>query len=295
MSQRKFGSLHTIKKLDCLEKYLKAYLRVFKGKDWPRTLYIDAFAGTGEIPVASTYEELPLGVDDQDFILGSARRALTTEQSFHSYIFIEKKRGNARALAGLKTQHPQKNIEILNTDANSGLQSLCAETDWEKCRAVVFLDPFGSQVSWQTLETIAITKAIDLWYLFPAGLSVHRQLGTNGTVHYTHEASLNRIFGNTEWRTKFIDSVDIAPDLFGTRGKSHVKTATPESVTRYMHERMSKIFRGGVLNEWMPLGRNGGHWYSLMFACANPSLRAADLAMKLSGDVMRSGKRGRRQ
>ena len=294
MAQKKFGSLHTIKKLDCLEKYLKAYLNIFKGKDWPLTMYVDAFAGTGEIPIASTYEELPLGIDDQDFILGSARRALGIAQSFHQYTFIEKKRDNAKTLQALKREYPQRNIDIVNSDANSGIGLLCRETDWRKCRAVVFLDPFGSQVAWPTLEAIAKTKAVDLWYLFPAGLSVHRQLSTRGKVHYTHEASLDRIFGNREWRTKFIDSVEEEPNLFGVGGVDNIKTATPESVTRYMHERMATVFKGGVLNEWMPLGKNGGHWYSLMFACANPSPKANELAMKLAGAVMRSGKHGRR-
>ena len=122
---------------------------------------------------------------------------------------------------------------------------------------------------------------------------MHRQLSKEGKVHYTHEASLNRIFGNSDWRTRFIDSVEIEADLFGVGGINNVKTATPESVTRYMHERMTSVFRGGVLDEWMPLGRHGGHWYSLMFACANPSPKATGLALKLAGDVMRSGARGR--
>ena len=293
MRQKKFGSRHTVEKLDCLERYLRAYLKVFEGKDWPHTVYVDAFAGTGEIPIASTYEELPLGIEDKDFIIGSARRALAIDSSFDQYIFIEKKRGNARALEHLKRDYPTKNVRILNTDANSGIQSLCSTIDWKKHRAVVFLDPFGSQVAWQTLEAIAKTEAIDLWYLSPAGLSVHRQLGTQGKVHYTHEESLNRIFGSRDWRTRFIDTVEIAADLFSPAGVGNSKVATPDSVTKYMHERMSSVFAGGVHDKWMPLGQKGGHWYSLMFACANPSPNATKLAMRLAGAVIGSGKRGR--
>lgn len=128
---------------------------------------------------------------------------------------------------------------------------------------------------------------------FPAGLSVHRQLGTQGKVHYTHEESLNRIFGSRDWRTRFIDTVEIAADLFSPAGVGNSKVATPDSVTKYMHERMSSVFAGGVHDKWMPLGQKGGHWYSLMFACANPSPNATKLAMRLAGAVIGSGKRGR--
>lgn len=43
-------------------------------------------------------------------------------------------------------------------------------------RAVVFLDPFGMQVEWRTIERIGQTKAIDLWILFPLGVAVNRFL-----------------------------------------------------------------------------------------------------------------------
>lgn len=82
MAQQKFGGLHTVKKLDCLESYLKAYLKVFKNASWAHTIYIDAFAGTGEVPQAAKYPELPLDVDGQAFIVGSVKRALSIADSF---------------------------------------------------------------------------------------------------------------------------------------------------------------------------------------------------------------------
>ncbi len=41
---------------------------------------------------------------------------------------------------------------------------------------MVFLDPYGMQVEWSTIEALAATKAIDLWYLFPLGVGVARLL-----------------------------------------------------------------------------------------------------------------------
>ena len=85
------------KKLVCLEKYLRAYLKVMKFQDF-ETLYIDAFAGTGEVPLAANYDGLPLDDEGLRFLSGSVRRALAIDESFGQYIFIEKKRSNAKAL-----------------------------------------------------------------------------------------------------------------------------------------------------------------------------------------------------
>jgi three-Cys-motif partner protein len=54
------------------------------------------------------------------------------------------------------------------------------ERDWQKERAVVFLDPYGMQVEWSTIEALAPTKGIDLWNLLPLGMGVARLLTYNG-------------------------------------------------------------------------------------------------------------------
>lgn len=295
MAQIKFGGAHTIQKLDCLEKYLAAYLKVFKNLPWAHTIYVDAFAGTGEVPLAADYPELPLDQDGQAFIVGSARRALGITENFSEYVFIEKKRGNARALENLKASFSSKgpSINIVNADANVGLQKICASRDWKKCRAVVFLDPFGSQVEWKTIQALAATKAVDLWYLFPAGLSVHRQVRKkDGSVHESHQDSLDRILGTREWRNAFAEEVDGELDLFSERRRQTKKVVTADSATRFMIERMQGVFEGGVLDDWLPLGSGNVHMFSLLFAWANPSANAKK-AGEIARSVMRSGGSGR--
>jgi three-Cys-motif partner protein len=293
MVQVKFGGPHTVQKLVCLEKYLKAYLKVFKNLSWANTIYIDAFAGTGEVPLAASYDELPLDTEGQQFIVGSARRALALQENFKEYIFIEKKRGNAEALRKLQVEYPEKNIKILNTDANSGLKTICSERDWKKCRAVIFLDPFGSQVEWATIQAIAATEAVDLWYLFPAGLSVHRQVRKkDGTVREEHQQALDRILGTNEWRTAFAEEVEAEPDLFASAQRTTRKTVTANSATGFMLDRLKSEFKGGVLDEWLTLGSGNVHMFSLLFAWANPSPNAKK-AGDIAKSVMRSGKRGR--
>lgn len=295
MAQRPFAGAHTKIKLNKLEAYLEAFLRVFENKAWAHTIYVDAFAGTGAAPIAVKSDPtLPLDDDAAEFIIGSARRALELELSFSQYVFIEKGRKKAQELELLRAAYPDKadRIRVVNADANEALRAICAKTDWKRSRAVVFLDPFGNQVEWETIEAIAKTESIDLWYLFPAGLGVHRQISGRATFDRDKERSLTRLLGTANWKQAFIVEEEQPQDLFGHAGSTAVKAVTPASATKFMIERMRTVFKGGVLDEWLELGPRGHHSYSLLFACANPSSKANALALKLARAVMKSGKRG---
>ena len=290
-AKQQFGSAHTARKLEKLEEYLRAYSKALKNQNF-HLIFFDAFAGTGDIQIGSDSSLLD-GVDDYSpFIKGSAHRALQLGAAFDEYIFVEKSRAKSQILAQLKSQYPSiaNCISIRRADANEELLKFCAQTDWNKCRAVVFLDPYGNQVKWKTIEAIACTNAIDLWYLFPAGLGVHRQIGNDAKIHASHETSLDEMLGNQDWRRDFIEEQDGA-DLFGER-KEFAKTATPRSITLFMIKRMGQVFKGGVLDEWLRLGSRGIHMYSLLFAWANPSEKAK-LAGKLAKAVLGSSGRGR--
>ncbi len=152
-------------------------------------------------------------------------------------------------------------------------------------RALVFLDPFGNQVNWNTLEAIAATRKIDLWYLFPAGLGVARQIKNAGDIVSDAEASLDRMFGGGEWREECV-ALETKPDLFSDDLTVTRKIATAEGITRYMIKKMGMIFGGCVSQSWLPLGRDGRHNFSLLFACSNPASTAKGLAQKVAHEIM---------
>ncbi|MCF6197238.1 MAG: hypothetical protein L3J50_11115, partial [Emcibacter sp.] len=142
------------------------------------------------------------------------------------------------------------------------------------------LDPFGSQVEWKTIEVIASTQALDLWYLFPAGAGVFRQISNDGTIDPTHEPSITRLFGTEEWKTAFLKP-SRQGDFFD-QPVAYEKVVTPESAALFMIERMKGIFKGGVLDIMIPLGKHAYKSYYLLFAWGNPSQKAKALANKLA-------------
>lgn len=285
MAQRPFAGGGTVKKLNTLSDYLSFYTRALSGKFL--LSYLDAFAGTGVIPLANQLPLLSEVAETASVIEGSAIRALRLEKPFDKYVFVDARAKNVAALNELMTQFPELHdrVVIQRGDANASVVEFCRQLT-PKDRAVVFLDPFGNQVRWTTIEVIAATSNVDLWYLFPAGLGVTRQVTNDGRILADAEDSLDRLFGNSEWRQAVLEEHSRA-DLFGEIDGGNRKIANADSVTRHMISQMRTVFRGGVLERWLPLGKRGRHEYSLLFAWSNPSEKAAALARRVATDIMR--------
>ena len=280
MVQQRFGSSgSTGRKLNVLKEYINMYQKALS-KTRLKTLYIDAFAGSGEVPL-SKYTAGLLDSEGQTVLVGSAVQALETEPVFDEYFFIEKDRKCLEALNKRLSRHGNSAKTTYHLgDANDYVQRICRDTDWRFKRGVVFLDPFGNGVSWETLQAIANTKALDVWYLFPAGVGVFRQVSSKGTVHPTHEPSITRLFGTDQWKKAFLKP-SLQGDLFGDETKLE-KIVTAESAADFMVERMRSIFKGGVLDEKIPLGKHAYPSFYLLFAWGNSSEKANRLARKLA-------------
>lgn len=209
MPTQQFGGDWTEQKLQVLDDYLTAYCQIFEKNPAARhfeTIYVDAFAGGGLIQSsAAATADLFSEFAEQDaigFLQGSAARAL--QHAFDRYIFIDKSDARVAELGKLRAQSPVRNrIVIRKGDANSKLESFAKATDWEKTRAVVFLDPYGMQVNWKTIAMLGETKAVDLWLLFPLGQAVMRLLQKRSEPPPEWQQALDRIFGTREWSSRF--------------------------------------------------------------------------------------------
>jgi len=183
-SSHRFGGAWTEEKLRVLQGYLSAYTTVLKNSPYSKG-YIDAFAGPGYRDAPDRSDFLPdlSGEEPQTLLDGSARIALRTKPPFDGFVFIERHAGRRAQLENLKDEFPEhrENIQVRAGDANQQIQSMCASA-WSHRRAVLFLDPYGMQVEWKTIEAVAATKAIDMWLLFPLGIGVNRLLTRTGAI-----------------------------------------------------------------------------------------------------------------
>lgn len=288
-TQGDFFHSGTAEKLKAISGYLSAYQSVLKSfcANGGRTTYFDAFAGTGDLPIGIEGGGLLKDVEELSVIAdGSARRALMVEPWFDRYVFVERSLKKATELAKIKEDFPlqSERISVIRGDANDEVTKFCRRTDWAKTRAVMFLDPFGNQVNWETIAAIARCP-IDLWYLFPAHLGINRQVSNSGIIEDEKAASLDRVLGTSDWRAQFLFA-EIVPQLDGSKREVMRKQLNADIATRFMIARMKSIFKGGVVDGWLPLGPNGAHWYSLVFAWGNSSQAAGAIAKRIAEHLM---------
>ena len=279
---QEFGSGHTEAKLVTVEKYLKAFTTALSGKF--KLVYVDAFAGSGASVPKTDKQQIRL-IETDDIIDGSTRRALRISPSFDRFIFIEKLGKNLKSLQGLKEEFPKKQniIEILPGDANAELKNFAMKLDKRDARAVVFIDPFGLSLDWETIAALGRTERVDLWYLVPSG-GMSRQIKLDGTELESAQL-LDKVLGTADWRGRIIANT-VTTDLFGDPISSTSKIGGAVELTEFVQERLRSVFKGGVSEKALPLGRGGRHEFSLIFACAHPSPKASVLALRLADAVL---------
>jgi three-Cys-motif partner protein len=283
MEEHFFGGPWTELKLDAVEYYLKFYTVALKNKGF-KLWYIDAFAGTGDRAVEREAGGLFDGMPAEkrvDILAGSAKRALAVVPPFDNFVFIELDDERYAALKRLEREDPTR-ITCLHGDSNEELLRLLSQAPWasqrkpnRSTRGVLFLDPYAMTVPWSTLEAIAASKALDVWYLFPLGAAIRQLAHDFHAVDENKAASLDRIFGTTAWRT----------EMYGSRSQSSLLDLmdTPErridsqGLEAWFGKRLRDLFP--LVSEPIPILKpKGAQTFSLFFAMANDDPRAIGAA-----------------
>lgn len=297
-----FGGDWTTIKLDIVGKYLAAYTKALQGKPTVERpfikAYIDAFAGTGyrtlsdanTDDVEDSTNEASLALPDlaasepQQLLDGSARIALKVEPRFDRYIFIERRKKHVQELENLKAEFPAlaPDIRVTRGDANEEIQVLCAK-NWTDRRAVLFLDPYGMQVEWDTIVAVARTKAIDLWLLFPLGIGVNRLVTRSGEIPESWQRRLDLLLGTPDWREEFY-SVEQDRQLFG-EPKERIVKASIETTGRYFNKRLEGVFPGVAPKPAVLRNSVGNPLFLFCFAAANE--KGAPIAVKIANHLLK--------
>jgi|SRR5579884_119642 three-Cys-motif partner protein len=261
-------------KLEALSRALNYYTTYLKKQSQWQKIYIDAFAGPGLSEVRSKPREdsdqsLQLFADqavdpvEQEvvFLKGSPRVALDITNPFDRYVFIEKDATRVAELEGIRSEYQgRRAIEIRQGDANSILQDLLKSISKFEHRGYIFLDPFGLQVPWGTIEAIAKTGAIEVMVNFPLGMALRRMMPNSGNVPPGWQISLDTFFGSPEWRQHaYEEGVDLL-------GKRTFKIADSEDrLLAWYRGRLGSAF-GQVSEAQLVTNTRGGRLYYLIWA-----------------------------
>jgi three-Cys-motif partner protein len=260
-------------KLDALSQYLNFYTTVLKKQGhWLRgTFFVDAFAGPGLSKIrkkakATTGFFPEQEPEQEEYLKGSPRVALEITNPFSSYLFIDADKERIAELEALKKQYAgQRAIDVKKGDANVEIQKwLASGIDWKHHRGVVFLDPFGTQLSWATIEAIARTGALEVIINFPLGMAINRMLPKDGDVPEGWQISLDTLFGSPDWRKIVYQD---GHDLFGPKQRK-VKD-TSERLLEWYRGRLKDLF-GNVSTAQLIKNTRGNPLYYLIWAGPHP-------------------------
>ncbi|GIV13830.1 MAG: hypothetical protein KatS3mg021_2112 [Fimbriimonadales bacterium] len=296
-----WGGDWTEKKLIALEKYIKAWLEIMKCYGFTK-IYVDGFAGTGYRYAQAMNNEdsqlqLPMAEEDEVEIGncvsrswrsdGSVKRVLRIEKPvpFDRYIFIDIDPSAVSELENIRNDFSQKgtpkDIQIVQQDANQYLQQWCTDMGNLE-RAVVFLDPFGLQVEWATIEAIARTEKIDCWLLIPLG-TILRMLPRKGHIGERAYQTLTRFFGDEAWRDR-LHRPDCQGSLFDK--VENLQRVVYEEVVDYLVERLLTIFpEEGVVKNPLILKNSKNSPISL-FAFAASNKKGATTAVRIASYII---------
>jgi len=156
----------------------------------------------------------------------------------------------------------------------------------------VFIDPYGMQVNWTTLEALAATRSVDIALLFPTG-PLNRMLTRDGKLPVEWARRIDDHLGPYDWRSSWYETGE-APDLFSPATPRVEKTITVEGLRAFVLQRLRSLFPH-VCEAQLEL-RNSRNvvLYHLFIICANPGEQAGKIAMNIARSAVKLPRRVRR-
>jgi three-Cys-motif partner protein len=182
-----WGGAWTEKKLDAFSKYVSAYLKIMKRNPYWKTIYFDGFAGSGTRKtecLSTIYKQLSISEQEVSLYKGAAERVLSLPEglTFDYHYFIDTRAESLKKLEEKlkKFTQPGNLFQFRPGDCNIQLLELskALKENKNKYAALVFLDPFGMQINWESIESLRDTRT-DIWILVPTGVIVNRLLDKN--------------------------------------------------------------------------------------------------------------------
>ena len=285
LMKHEFGGLWTRKKLKALESYLEFYATALKNQPF-QLHYVDAFAGTGtqNPKVSDSQGEL---IPYEDF-MGSVRMALSIPSTFHQYHFNDLNPDHIKELDRLKQENPEKNILIYQQDANQFVSQFCqalSATD----RAVLFLDPYSTELDWNTLKCVAETQKIDLWLLFPISVIFRMTPKDKDKIKPEWKNTLDRLLGTDQWENALYNEkqVPIIEDMFGgSASEGSYERLNVEELQNWVTCRLGELF--SYVAEPVMLRNNNSPLFLFYFAVSNPNKAAWGLADRAAKYIIKT-------
>lgn len=282
-----WGGKWTEKKLDAFSKYVWSYLTIMKKYPYWETIYFDGFAGSGnrKEEKSELYKLLLFTEQDEKAYKGAAERVLNLKNnlSFNNYYFIDTNETSIHKLKSKLDNLPaaqNKNIAYKSGDANQWLLELANTMHSKKYAALIFLDPFGMQINWNSIATLQNTRS-DIWILVPTGVIVNRLL--DKACKLKHSDKLQSFFGLSEDDIKKeFYTVEQQRTLFGEEEILKKIEKPIEQISNVYVKQLKTIWKYVTEKPLRLENSKGVPIFHFVFASNNPN------ALKIASDIIKN-------
>ena len=175
--------------------------------------------------------------------------------------------------------------DVKQGDANAILPEFCEDMG-PYDRAVVFLDPFGTQVSFSTIEALAQTKKCDVWILFAVS-TVRRLLPIQGEVRSQgNEERLTSVFGDESWKQLQYEPAQLPmfPEHFPDLDRVATDPGIKAIVNLYL-AKLESVFAQVAREPRTLRNSKNSPMYEFMFAVGNPT--GKDVALRIANHILK--------
>ncbi len=187
----------SVKKLVALHSYIKPYCQIMRKQGFKKLHYVDLFSGSGLLRINNKilpgtslvpFTRLKDGYHFDNYFLADANSKFVTE--------LEKR---AKIMLGAKNH--SLNVHSLDFEKSVQRKFGTSTGKYKDNGYLVVLDPFGFDVSWNSLVDILRGRSVDIFITF-----MTKATERNKNIAHS-ENSLNRIFGDSSWKEKedFLD------------------------------------------------------------------------------------------
>jgi three-Cys-motif partner protein len=146
--------------------------------------------------------------------------------------------------------------------------------------ALVFLDPFGMQINWESIASLKGTRS-DVWILIPTGVIVNRLLDRNCKLKHTE--ILQSFFGISEAEIKeYFYKTETQNTLFGEQEFIHKINHPIEKIAELYTNRLKTIWPHVTEKPLKLENTKGVPIYHFVFASNN------QVAVKIAKDIIKS-------
>jgi three-Cys-motif partner protein len=167
---------------------------------------------------------------------------------------------------------------VVHGDANERLPEILNTINWQNKRALVFIDPFGFQLNWTTLETMLTNTKLDAWILVPVAGSNRVFPKELSRMDEHKENRLTEFFGSDEWKGFYQKTKTLFDE-----GTLHLTDDKEQKLLKLYIKKIRTI--ATYCSEPINLYDGTTHRFSLVFCMSNKSPPAIKLAEKLVSET----------